>query len=109
MNMDLYMLKHMDNDVSVGKLTVDVENDSYDFQENTEYTGPQPYFVRHPATAVSKSEQIKMWVMGRAPESHYEFIDALVEKIGSKQYHAYDFFKYNSGRFITDDFYVEKL
>jgi hypothetical protein len=47
--------------------------------------------------------------MARAPEPHYEFIDALVEKIGSKKYNAYEFFKYNNGRFITDDFYVEAV
>ena len=48
-------------------------------------------------------------MLERAPEPNYEWIDRLLDQVGIKEYDPYAFFKYNKGRFITDDFYVEPI
>jgi hypothetical protein len=54
-------------------------------------------------------EKIKMWIASRVPEPNYEFIDALLQRIGSKDYDTYAFFKYNNGRYISDNYWCEKI
>ena len=107
--MDRYLLKHRNSDVPLGELSIDIEVDEFSFEENNEYQGKLPAFLFYKSGAISKKEQIKMWVMGRAPDPNNEFIDTMIRKIGETKYDAYSFFKYNKGVFITDKFYVELL
>lgn len=107
--MDVYMLKHKSSEVPLGRLEIDELADSLSFIRNDEYVSPLPSFLMYPSKYISESDCIKMWVMGRAPEPHNEFIDSLIRKIGETEYNAYNFFKYNNGRFIGDLFYVESL
>ena len=105
---DYFELRHEDSSVyPVGTLAIDIESGVFEFCLNKEYDGEVPWFVRFERDAVlPMSEMVRMWVMERAPESHNEFIDSLIEKAGLDEYDAYGFFKHNKGHFITDKFYV---
>jgi hypothetical protein len=107
--MDSYLMKHENETEPVGTLHIDIAEDIFDFKLNENYKGELPHFVSDPGTALSKNELVKMWVLERAPEPNYEWIDALIQKIGCTHYDPYAFFKYNEGRFITDRFYAEKI
>lgn len=104
-----YCLRHDDYTEPVGTLTVDFDKDVFEIEENSKYDGELPFFLLYPKSSMSLSEKIKLWITERAPESNYTFIDALIERAGLTEYDAYGFFKYNNGRFITDDFYVEPI
>ena len=104
---DKYLLRHKSTDIPVGNLDVDIENDNFSFVLDSGYEGPLPSFLMYPPKTMSYSDSIRMWVMNRSPEPHYEFIDQAIKKAGLTEYDAYGFFKYNNGAFITDDFYVE--
>jgi hypothetical protein len=93
-------------DEPVGVLGVDIDGDVFEFDVNENYTGALPFFLRYPDMPMEMGERVKMWVLDRAPDVDYEFIDALIEKVGLKTYDAYGFFKYNGGKFIRDRFYV---
>ena len=106
--MDFFELRNEDADLHpVGILEIDIESDIFNFILNKEYNGDVPWFIRFANDAViSMNEMVKMWVLERAPESHNEFIDSLIDKAGLDEYDAYGFFKYNKGHFIIDKFYV---
>jgi hypothetical protein len=93
----------------IGVLGVDIEGDHFSFETSPGYGGPVPYFLRFPDSVLSMSEKIKEWVLERAPEPNYEFIDALMDRAGMTEYDPYLFFKYNQGQFLNDDFRVEPL
>ena len=105
---DTYLLKYEGIEIPVGVLTIDINKDNFAFEADPLYKGPLPAFLLYSNDLAPTEESIKMWVMGRAPEPHYEFIDALVDKAGLDKYDAYGFFKFNQGRFITDRFYTHK-
>ena len=106
---DKYWLHCEEYSEAVGELLIDFDNDNFSFEMNNNYTGPLPFFLTDSDAPMPVDEQIKLWVTERAPEPNYTFIDALIEKAGLSEYDAYGFFKYNSGKFITDKFYVRKL
>jgi hypothetical protein len=103
------LLKHKTADSHLGELSIDIDTDEFSFKPNPEYQRPLPAFLFYKSDKISENEQIKMWVMGRAPDPNNELIDALIDKIGETKYDAYSFFKHNKGVFITDKFYVESL
>ena len=105
---DFYELWHEENCAHpVGTLEIAIEADIFNFKLNKEYIGSVPWFIQYAKDAVlPMNEMVKMWVLGRAPESHNELIDSLIKKAGLARYDAYGFFKYNKGHFITDKFYV---
>ena len=107
--LDKYLVRCENVEEAVGTLYVDIEQDYFDFDTNTKYNGPKPAFLAYPDAPMPLREQVKMWVLERAPEPHYEFIDVLIEKAGLTEYDAYGFFKYNKGQFIIDKFYVQAL
>ena len=106
--LDQYYLRFKGVDEPVGVLEIDIEEDFFNFLENDKYTGDLPAFLYY-ETDIPMNENIKMWVIDRAPEPHYEFIDTLIKKAGLKEYDAYGFFKYNKGAFNYDRFYVEEI
>lgn len=89
-------------------MEIDIDEDFFGFTKNERYTGKLPAFLYYEAE-IPMNENIKMWVMERAPEPHYLFIDKLIEKAGLTSYDAYGFFKYNKGAFIQDRFYVKEI
>jgi len=89
-------------------LEINISDDFFGFTKNESYTGPLPAFLYYEAV-IPMNENIKMWVLERAPEPQYLFIDALIEKAGLQKYDAYGFFRYNKGAFIQDKFYVEEV
>jgi len=105
--LDKYLLKYEGIDEPVGLLSLDFINDEFSIEVNEKYNGSIPSFLRFEDAPMCIGDRIKLWVLERAPETNYEFIDALIEKAGLSEYDAYGFFKYNNGRFITDRFYVE--
>jgi len=105
--LDRYLLKCKDISEPIGALYVDFDNDKFNIDINERYDGPLPGFILHVDAPMPINERIKLWILERAPEPNYEFIDALIEKAGLVEYDAYGFFKYNNGQFITDKYYVE--
>jgi len=106
--LDRYYLRYRGYEEPVGVLEINIEEDIFSFTKNDKYTGDLPAFLFY-ETDIPMNENIKMWVMDRAPEPQYAFIDTLIEKAGLKEYDAYGFFKYNKGVFIYDKFYVEEI
>ncbi|MCL1997895.1 MAG: hypothetical protein FWG65_03920 [Turicibacter sp.] len=107
--LDKYVVRCENVTEPIGTLEVDVAEDYFNIDINPNYDGPKPLFMAYPKAVMPLQEQVKIWVLERSPEPHYEFIDALVEKAGLDKYDPYGFFKYNKGRFITDKFYVEEV
>jgi hypothetical protein len=101
-------MKHEKAEKPIGILTANLDDMSFGFEENPEYDNEKPFFLRKDF-AIPFEEVLKIWVLNRAPEPDYEFIECLVEKAGLKEYDAYGFFKYNKGRYISDRFYFEAL
>jgi hypothetical protein len=101
-------MKYEMNEEPIGILTVDVDKMRFSFDENPNYDSDKPLFLRKDF-AIPFEEVLKIWILNRAPEPDYEFIDCLVEKAWLKEYDAYGFFKYNNGRYISDRFYFEQL
>ena len=104
--LDKYFLKYDGTKEPVGELTIDFDNDYFDISVNDKYIGPVPSFMKYSDAVLPLSDRIKLWVLERSPERDYEFIDALIRAAGLDAYDSYGFFKYNNGRFITDNFYV---
>ena len=108
--LERFYLKYRDNPENVGIISVDCETDSYNFTENSGYSGSIPAFLRFKHEVnYPISDGLKVWIADRVPEPGYAFIDALIEKAGLKQYDAYGFFKYNKGKFMNDGFYIEEI
>ena len=107
--LDKYLLLCEDLPEPLGILSVDIENDFFDFESNPKYIGDLPAFLAFPNAPMPMKEKIKRWVLGRAPDTNYVMIETLIKKAGLKEYDAYGFFKYNNGEFITDRFYVEPI
>jgi hypothetical protein len=101
-------MKYEKTEKPIGVLSVNVDDMSFSFDENLEYDSDKPFFLRRDF-ALPFEEVLKIWVLNRAPDTNYEFIDYLIEKAGLKEYDAYGFFKYNNGRYISDRFYFEPL
>lgn len=101
-----YYLMSGDNQVPVGILTMDVEQDFFSFEKNIDYDGLLPFFLKYTNNSMTPSERVKLWITERAPEPNYTFIDALIEKAGLKEYDPFGFFEFNKGAFNTDDFHV---
>jgi hypothetical protein len=104
---DVYTLKSPDG--NVGTLRIDIKLDTWEFTPSETYQGVTPQFIYYAKNGAYTKDDIKEWVLERAPERNYEWIDQLLEKLGLSEYDPYAFFKYNGGRFITDDFYVESI
>jgi hypothetical protein len=91
-------------------LAIDADNDKYCFELNPSYDGPDlPWFLLNPNGPLTLSQKIKMWIASRVPEPEYEFIDTLLQRIGAREYDPYAFFKYNHGKYISDNYWCEKV
>ena len=104
--LDSYYLKYKGG--NIGQLNVDMENDVWQMNINDEYSGDVPWIIRHSPGGVPSKELVRNWVLSRAPERNYEWIDRMLDLLGMREYDEYEFFKYNNGMFITDDFSVER-
>ena len=104
--LDKYFLKYEGISEPVGVLNLDFDQNEFSIDVNSKYNGPAPSFIRHSDAPMPIGGRIKLWVLERAPEPNYEFIDTLIKKAGLDKYDAYGFFKYNSGRFLTDKFFT---
>jgi hypothetical protein len=102
-----FHLKSGEHDLVVGRLNIDYENDIWEYKVNNEHV-EQPYFVAHCRLAGRDytKEDVKCWVLERAPEEDYELIVGVLEEMGLEEYDAYKIFLKNNGIFITDKFYV---
>jgi hypothetical protein len=95
--------------VCIGEMRIDREKDIWEYidsKENMDVDRPIFYDAAVLMKRDITSESIKYWVLGRAPEENYEFINYWIERLGLAEYDAYAFFLYNKGAFITDRFHV---
>lgn len=103
---DKYLVYDRNTKKKMGILICDVENDyfSYEILEDKDkpWLHPSFYNITSQFQREYTSEDIKDWVMNRAPESYNAGIDVLIERAKLKCYDAYGFFKFNEGQFIQD-------
>ena len=101
--------KLMREDTHIGTFTIDSDNDVYSYLAVAQRE-EQPLLFKlelqgSPEETLS-GEVVQTWLVNRAPESNYAFIDALMEKAGISRYDPLAFVEYNSGRFNTDAYYL---
>lgn len=86
----------------IGRLYIDVEKDSWKY-EQLKY---KDRIDKHPSCVFlgNTNEDVKNWVLDRAPEFYYAGIEEVLERAQLKEYDAYGLFKYNEGKFIGDWF-----
>ncbi|GHU91601.1 hypothetical protein FACS1894202_13350 [Clostridia bacterium] len=104
-----FALKNEGVNEDVGRLCIDYESDLWHFVPNHEYKGEQPWFIRvaEMLGRTVEKEDIKTWVLNRAPEQNADWIDKYCDMAGLQPYDPYGFFLFNKGHFVTDSFYVE--
>jgi len=102
--------KLMKDNVHLGTFTIDCENDVWIYTAEASHMEQQPLIFRMLMSKdnimVLTGNAVRDWIVNRAPESNYRFIDALMERVGIKEYDPLAFVAYNGGRFNTDDFYI---
>ena len=99
----------MEGDAHIGTFEIDSEKNKWMYIAEQSLEA-QPLVFRlqlrdHGGNALH-GDIVREWVSGRAPEPNYEFIDALMERVGIKEYDPLAFVAYNGGRFNTDKFYL---
>jgi len=103
-----YQLKR--DDVCLGVFDIDQNEDKWIYTAHTDIN-LQPLlfkeaFKRQENQLLLSGDVVRMFLVNRAPESNYSFIDALMDKAGIKEYDPLAFVLYNGGRFNTDKFYL---
>ena len=103
--------KLMMGDTHVGTFTIDRENDVWIYEAGHSHEEQPLVFkllLRDQSEKKLSGEAVRDWIIGRAPEPNYEFIDALMEKVGISKYDPLAFVEYNGGRFNKDSYYLIK-
>ena len=102
---DIYTLLLCDEEL--GKLTINTDQDIWKFEVFEDKHEKLPFVIRHGFNGSGyDSNNVKQWVLARAPEPNYEWIDLLLERLQLDEYDPYEFFKYNRGRFNTDRYHT---
>lgn len=106
--LEKYLVINKKTNEKIGYLSVDIENDFYDYKPvaylDESWKQVQFYHMWKVLGDYGNPEDIKDWVLNRAPDPYNEAIDLLLEQAHLDKYDAYGFFKYNEGMFIQDDF-----
>ena len=99
----------MEADKHIGTFKIDSKNNQWDYIAG-DSLAEQPLVFRlqigEQSGNVLSGDVVRDWIINRAPEPNYEFIDALMERVGITEYDPLAFVAYNGGRFNTDEFYL---
>jgi hypothetical protein len=101
--------KLMDGDLCLGLFTIDSENDLWRYDAAAPNEQQPLVFklaLRDSGMETLLGEIVRDWIINRAPEPNYVFIDALMERVGIEEYDPLAFVAYNGGRFNTDNYYI---
>ena len=102
----------MEGDSHIGNFIIDSEKDVWVYQPVGDYE-PQPLLFKSHIKRHGKAEIhgsiVRDWIVERAPEPTYEFIDALMVRVGISKYDPLAFVMYNGGKFNKDTYYLESI
>lgn len=111
--LDKYLVIDRETGEEMGVLTCDISNDIFSYlllrDEDKPWKHPSFYSICKHYNLPVTSDDIKDWVMTRAPEPHNDAILALIETAKLEEYDAYGFFKFNEGQFIQDNFWCKQI
>ena len=105
------VFKLMQGEAHIGDFVIDSDKNIWTYAAAAE-TAPeaQPLvfrlLMRDQGGDTLSGDAVRDWIMERAPEPTYEFIDALMYRIGIAEYDPLAFVAYNGGRFNKDDYYL---
>ena len=98
------------HDKRIGTFVIDSENNIWDYTAELS-NDEQPLVFRLMLKDLGgvklSGDAVHMWIAERAPDPDYEFIDALLERVGIKEYDPLAFVAHNRGCFITDNYYLD--
>ena len=101
--------KLMEGDTHIGNFIINSEEDVWSYTAVASLDRqPLIFAIQFERTGQKTftGNAVRDWITNRAPEPNYMFIDALLEKVGIKEYDPLAFVAYNGGRFNTDKFYL---
>ena len=99
----------MKGEAHIGTFEIDSEKDKWVYIPGHSLAAQPLVFklqIQGQSGATLSGDIVREWIIGRAPEPHYEFIDALMERVGITEYDPLAFVSYNGGRFNTDNYYL---
>jgi hypothetical protein len=99
----------MDGDTHIGNFIIDNAANIWTYVSENDLEKQPLVFklqLRKKNVTTLSGDVVRDWIVGRAPEPTYEFIDALMDKVGISKYDPLAFVQYNSGRFNKDTYYI---
>ena len=98
-----------EGDIYVGTFEIDSEKNKWVYNADGLFSEQPLVFrlqLKDQEGKILIGDVVRDWLITRAPEPNYTFIDALMERAGITEYDPLAFVMYNSGRFNTDRYYL---